>query len=77
MLEDFKPPNNEQRKYVAGLAAIACVGWASPIYTLFTALHLHIIKFSLEYILFLLFSVCSFVFFFVIGFSILRAIKND
>ena len=77
MFEDFKPPNNAQRKFVSNLAIAACIGWASPIYSAITKFPLHNIQFSLKYVLFLIFSLFGFVFFFIIGFSFLRAVRDD
>ena len=77
MFEDFQPPNAAQRKFVSNLAIAACIAWASPIYMFLTNLHLHTIKLSLEYVLFLASSLITVLFFFVIGFSFLRAVKDD
>ncbi len=77
MFEDFKPPNSNQRKFVANLAIAACIAWASPIYSVIIRLPLHDVQVSLKYILFLILSLFAFLFFFVIGFSFLRATSNE
>ena len=75
MFEDFEPPNNEQRKFVSNLAIVASIAWASPICNFFISLHLHTIKFSLAYAMHLFTCLFAMLFFLVVGFSILRAIR--
>lgn len=77
MFEDFKPPNSNQRKFVSNLMIAACIAWSSPIYNIIIRLPLHGFQVSLKYILFLIFSLLAFLFSFVIGFSFLRAAKDD
>ena len=77
MLKDFKPPNSNQRKFVSNLAIAACIAWASPIYIAITKFPLQSIQFSLKYTLFLIICLFAFLFFFIIGFSFLRAAGND
>ena len=77
MFEDFEPPNNEQRKFVSNLAIVASIAWASPVYTAITGWHLHTLKLSLEYVLYIAFSLFILVISIVLGFSILRAVRDD
>ena len=76
MFKDLKPPNSNQRKYLSGLFGIASVAWFTPVYNFFTSVHLHKVKFSIEYSLFV-FSSSVGILFLVLGFSILRAIRDD
>jgi len=75
MFEDFKPPNNDQRRYLSSLFGLASVAWATPIYNLVISLHLHSIKFSIEYLMFILSSLLALLVTLILGFSVLRAIK--
>lgn len=77
MFEDFQPPNSNQRKYLSGLFGIASVAWFSPFYDMMTSFYLHKLKFSIEYVLFIIFSIAGGIFFLILGFSILRAIRDD
>ncbi len=76
MFEDFKPPNDNQRKYLSGLFGLGCVAWFTPVYNYLTNLHLHTLNFSLEYSLYVIASFFAATIFFILGFSILRATKN-
>ena len=65
-------PNENQRKYLSGLAAISCVAWASPVYSFLTTLHLHSAEITIEYIALLAISlILSFILLFF-GYNILN-----
>ena len=72
MRTKFALPNGNQRKYLSGLAAISCVAWASPVYSFLTTLHLHSLKITSEYVIFLIMSFILSVILLVYGYYILE-----
>ena len=53
MRNNFLPPSGDQRKYLSGLSAIACVAWSTPIYNFLISYFSHETNFSLEKLTFL------------------------
>ena len=53
----FPIATNDQRKYLSGLSAVACVAWSTPIYNFLVSYLSHETTFSVENLVFL--TYCS------------------